>query len=437
MKQKLIFLIAFLPTLLFSQHSINGTFSPATDYTYAFLYHSTAKSSDYIDRSQINEDGSFSIVLDSSASAGIYKIVYALPPEDNNFDFIYNGKEDVSLTFSVDDGLVFTASNENKLWSSYTKSMELVNMTISNFYAQESKDKKAFKDIFKTLKDTQDAYEEASDSTMVSVFIKANRMYIPEEFEDISTYSSNLKDSYLKHVDFSNHLLQSSDFLVDRVLAYVFGMTEDTTNENYKKDIDTLVKEIGDDNYQIKTILLELIWSRFTQQENEVVANYIADTYLLDLATQTHYIELTEQLVAYKNNSIGMIAQDFDLVITNDNKKITTTLHGLDIAEQYLVIFWSSTCGHCLEELPKVKSLLKDQPNLKVIAFGLENDAENWEKEIVNYPNFIHVLGLEKWNNPIIKKYGITSTPSYFLLDKDKKIIAKPYDVEALEKLFE
>jgi thiol-disulfide isomerase/thioredoxin len=435
--KKLIILIILLPTFLFAQHSINGTFSPATDYTYAFLYHSTPKSSNYVDRSQINEDGSFLIALDSSASAGIYKIVYALPPEDNNFDFIYNGKEDVSLTFSVDDGLVFTASNENKLWSSYTKSMELVNMTISNFYAQESKDTKAFKDIFKTLKDTQDAYEEASDGTMASIFIKANRMYIPEEFEDISMYSSNLKANYLKHVDFSNHLLQSSDFLVDRVISYVFGMSADTNNENYKKDIDTLVIEIGDDNYQIKTILLEMIWSRFTQQKNEVVANYIADTYLLDLAKQTNYIELTEQLVAYKNSSINMIAQNFDLVITNGNKKITTTLHGLDIAEQYLVIFWSSTCGHCLNELPKVKSLLKEKPNLKVIAFGLENDDENWQKEIVNYPNFIHVLGLDKWDNTIVKKYGITSTPSYFLLDKDKRIIAKPYDVEALGKLFE
>ena len=116
-------------------------------------------------------------------------------------------------------------SNENKLWSSYTKSMEMVNNAISNFYSKESTDENAFKDIFKTLKETQDAYENASKGTLVLTFIKANRPYIPTGFEDVSTYSKNLKQTFLQQVDFENSLLQSSDFLTDRVMAYVFGMS--------------------------------------------------------------------------------------------------------------------------------------------------------------------------------------------------------------------
>jgi hypothetical protein len=67
----------------------------------------------------------------------------------------------------------------------------------------------------------------------------------------------------------------------------------------------------------------------------------------------------------------------------------------------------------------------------------LEDEAENWQKEIKNYPNFIHVLGLEKWNNSIVNAYSINATPSYILLDKDKKIIAKPYDFEALNEILQ
>jgi len=52
---------------------------------------------------------------------------------------------------------------------------------------------------------------------------------------------------------------------------------------------------------------------------------------------------------------------------------------------------------------------------------------------IAEYPDFIHVLGLGKWDNPTSNAYGIESTPSFFLLDKDKKIIAKPYDAVALK----
>ena len=428
--------MALLPTLLWSQHKVEGTFTPAEEFTYAFLYHATPTGSDYIDRAKLEADGSFSIVLDSTATPGIYKIVYALPPEDNNFDFIYSGTEDIALNFSLDEGLEFTESNENKLWSSYTKSMELVNMTISNFYTKESTDEVAFTDIFKTLKDTQNAFEDASKGTMANVFIKANRPYVPESFEDISTYSKNLKQTYLTNVDFSNPLLQSSDFLIDRVLAYIFGMSASTDNATFKKDVDDLVTIIGEEQLQIKTLLLELIWSRFTQQDNEAVANYISDTYLHELAQQIEYPELADALRVYKNNSIGSTAFNFDLALTKNGKTETTTLHGLESAEHYLVIFWSSTCGHCLEELPQVKELLMSQSNLKVIAFGLEDDAENWQKEITNFPDFIHVLGLQKWENTVAHEYGVKSTPSYFLLDKDKNIVAKPYDLEALKKLF-
>lgn len=436
MKYLYVFLL-FIPLSLFSQHSINGTFSPASDYTYAFLYHATPTGSDYVDRAQIDEAGNFTIPLDSSATAGIYKIVYALPPEDNNFDLIYNGKESISLTFSTEKGLEFTDGIENKLWSSYTNSMEMVNMTISNYYTQESKDEKAFHDIFKTLKDTQVAFEEASKGTMAATFIKANTPYIPESYEDVSTYSSNLKRTFLSNVDFSNDLLQSSDFLVDRVMAYVFGMSANTSNNTYKQDVDQVVSHIAETDLDIKIMLLELIWSRFKNMNNPEVANYISEKHLLKLAEEGNYLSLKESLETYENNLIGKKAQNFDLAITKNEETITTTLHDLDIAEAYLVIFWSSTCGHCLDELPKVKTMLAKKPNTKVIAIGLEDGPEGWQKAIANYPDFIHVLGLGKWENPISNAYGVGATPTYILLDTNKTIIAKPYDIEALEKVLE
>ncbi|MEY8849663.1 TlpA family protein disulfide reductase [Psychroserpens sp. XS_ASV72] len=432
--KNILFLFSLIPLCMFSQHSINGTFSPATDYTYAFLYHATPTSTDYVDRAQIDAEGNFSIAMDSKISSGIYKIVYALPPEENNFNFIYNGKESVTLTFSTEKGLTFTDSKENKLWSSYTNSMEMINQTISNYYTQESTDKKAFKDIFKTLKDTQLAFEETAKGTLASTFIKANAPYIPNEYEDLSTYSSNLKRTFLDHVDFSNYLLQSSDFLIDRVLAYVFGMTANTSNEVYKNDVDTVASKIPDGELELKTMLLQMIWNRFKSMENPEVANYIADRYLIALSKATNQNALTDQLISYKNNAIGKIAQNFDLPITKDGVTTTSTLHELDVANQYLIIFWSSTCGHCIDELPKVKTLMATKPDIKVIAIGLEDDEFNWKDAISHFPDFIHVLGLGKWDNPISNAYGVSATPTYLLLDKNKTIIAKPNDYEALEK---
>lgn len=436
--KKLLFLFALLPTALISQQSVQGTFSPAENFTYAFLYKANPTTLNYLNRGKIADDGSFKIELDSTVSAGMYKIVYGLPQEENNFDFIYNGQEDVVLSFSLDEGLEFKESSENKLWASYTNSMELINMTISNFYTQESTDKTAFKDIFKTLKDTQEAFEEASKGTLAATFIKANRPYIPTEYEDVTTYSNHLKSTFLKNIDFGNPLLQSSDFLTDRVMAYVFGMSANNRNEDYKQHIDDIVATIGEENALIKTSLLETIWRKMIEMENTEVSNYISNAYLMKLANKTGDKTLYQEIITYKNSTVGTKAQDFPITYENDGKPVNTRLHELSGVNHYLLIFWSSTCSHCLSELPMVKTYLEAIPkDLKVIAFGIEDQKENWQKTITQFPNFIHVLGLEHWNNPIVKAYGIQSTPSYFILDKDKNIVAKPKDLEALKSTVE
>ena len=426
--KKLLATLFILPLITFSQ-TVKGTFTPAADYSYAFLYQATPEGANYINRGQLDSTGSFEIPLDSTVTPGIYKIVYATPPEENNFDFIYDGKETVAFNFNFDEGVDFTKSEENKLWTSYLKSIDVVNMTISNYYSKENADKEGFNAIFKTLKDTQLGYEELANGKLVSAFITANRPYIPAQYEDIGTYSNNLKQQYLSQIDFSNYLLQSSSFLIDRVTAYVFNIVQNPSDETYKQHVDEVAVAISNDNPIIKTSLLEVIWQRFVTLENHDLANYVTETYLLDLANATNNKVLAETITSYKNTSIGTKAPDFDILI--DSNK--TSLHQLEGAEHILVIFWSSGCGHCLNELPKVKELVTKKPNLKVVAFGLEENDIKWSEEIKNYPNFTHVIGLGKWDNPIVKTYGIAATPMYFLLGKDKIITEKPYTIEDLE----
>ena len=426
--KNLLILLFTLP-LTISAQMVKGTFSPVEDFTYAFLYQATPEGANYVNRGQLDGAGNFEIPLDSTVTPGIYKIVYAVPPEENNFDFIYDGKETVEIKFSYEQGVEFTKSEENKLWSSYLKSMAMVNQTISNYYAKEKDDKEGFNSIFKVLKDTQIAYEESANGKLVSAFIIANRPYIPAQYEDLSTYSKNLKEHYFSQIDFSNYLLQSSSFLVDRITGYVFNMVENPSDETYKSHVDDIASAINDKDLIIKSSLLEILWQRFVSMDNHEVANYITEKYLLDLANKTENKVLAETISSYKNTSIGTKAPDFEITL-NDK---TTSLHQLNGAKNYLLIFWSSGCGHCLAELPKVKALMANKPNLKVIAFGLEEDKVRWSEEIKNYPNFTHVIGLGKWDNPIVRTYGVAATPMYFLLSSSKIIMAKPYEYEDLE----
>ena len=105
--------------------------------------------------------------------------------------------------------------------------------------------------------------------------------------------------------------------------------------------------------------------------------------------------------------------------------------------EEYIIMFWSSGCSHCLDEIPKIYQLAKTlgPEKLKVIAVGLEDEPYKWRNITMDMPELIHVLGLGRWENSIGNQYDVSATPTYFILDKDKNIMAKPETIEDVQAL--
>jgi len=439
MLKRIVALAVLLPNIFFGQHTIKGTFSPAEDYNVALLYKVTPTLSEYITNAEI-KDGILEFKLDSTATKGMYRIVYAIPQEDYNFDVIYNGKEDIVLTFNSETGVNFQSSSENKLLASYTNSMSMITHSIGNFYREETKDTIALKSIFKTQREAQSSFEALAKETIALHFIKANRPYIPETFEDVKTYVDHLKTHYFDYVDFNNETLQSSNFFEERMLNYVYGISSNDEDEvvNYKNNIDIFCDAMKNAPNETKRVLLVDLWQQMIDLGFENVANYISDSYLIDVAKKLNDKTLVEGLTLFKNTSIGNKAPDFSFEIEKDSKKIITKLSALNIAESYIVVFWSSTCSHCLDEIPDLQTFLKSQDTkkLKVIAIGLEEEPYKWKDLTYDFPEFIHVYGEGKWDNPIGDSYGVTSTPTYFILNKAKEIIEKPENFEALKVFF-
>lgn len=440
MLTRIVAFILLLPSILLAQHSIKGTFSPAKDYTVALLYKATPTVSQYVTNAEINEDGSFEIKLDSTAKKGIYRLVYGAPQEDYNFDIIYNAKEDIALTFNSETGVAFQSSLENKLLASYTNSMSMITHSIGKFFREQSTDTLALLSIFKTQRDTQLNFENTTKGSIAFHFIKANTPYTPEGFEDVNTYIHNLNAHYFDHVDFNNKTLQSSSFLEERMLNYVFGMEVKSENEVdcYIKNIEIFCTKIKKTPEKVKRILLLSLWEQMVDLNHASVANYIAETYLMDIAVSLNDQELLYELLNFANTSIGRVAPDFSIKLVKDKKTTITKLSELDIAENYILTFWSSSCSHCLMEIPQLQTFIKTlkQNKVKVIAIGLEKTSTKWKALIKELPSFIHVYGAGKWDNEIGNSYNVTATPSYFILDKTKHIIAKPNDINAIKKHF-
>ena len=134
------YLLLLFPSLLMAQNSIKATFSPAEDYRWAILYENSPTGNIYVAQGKI-EEGTVEFLLDSTKKEGVYKLVYAAPQDEYNFDIIYNGNENIELSFTKDTGVIFQQSSGNLLLNSYLRSMATIGKEIEGFYVNKRSDK--------------------------------------------------------------------------------------------------------------------------------------------------------------------------------------------------------------------------------------------------------------------------------------------------------
>ena len=432
MKFKCIFyLLVMIPSLLISQNTIEATFIPEEDFTWGILYKNSPTGTKYVAQSKFVE-GHLVFKLNEKATKGIYKLVYAVPQNEYNFDLIYNGKEDIELKFNLNDGAIFLKSSENILLISYLSELTSLGKLLEVEFSKNQINRKAITTIFDTQRELQITYEEKSKGMLVNHFIKANKPYIPSKYEPKSSYIKNQNAGYFENIDFSDEILQSSSLLLDKSLAYISSVVNKgfIKQKNYNYNIDKVVAKTKITNPDFQKVFLAKMWEKFVSYNQIKSANYLAEKYLIPLANQQNDTSLALKLTQFKNLSIGNSAPDFILDESSQKK-----LSALDVAENYILVFWSSGCSHCLKELPQLHSL-SDKLNstkYKVVAVGLEENYANWSNEVKKFPNFINAIKLQKWNNKVVKDYALTSTPTYFVLDQDKKFKFKPEGLKDLK----
>lgn len=429
--KNILFLLLLFPAFLFSQHTIKVTFSPAKDFTWAVLYKNSPTTTKYIAQSRI-VDGNLVLKLDEKATKGIYKLVYAVPQNDYNFDIIYTGEEDIELTFNLEDGAVFQKSSENIMLNTYLTEMALLGKELETKFLKDNADTTIVTAVFTKQKELQNTYEKKSEGMLVQHFIKANKPYISNEYETPSNYIKSLITNYFQSINFGDEVLQSSNFLIEKSLAFITGVvTEGLTQErSFNINVDKVAAQIETLDPNFQKYFLGKLWQKLVNYNLIGSANYLAERYLIPIGNQLDDKALVLKLTQFKNLSIGSPAPDFSLDEGNTKK-----LSELDVAENYILAFWSSGCSHCLKEIPLLHEISQElnSTKYKVIAVGLEEDTFKWENETIKLPNFINVIKLKKWDNTIVADYALTSTPSYFVLDRDKKFLAKPENFEELK----
>ena len=386
--------------------------------------------------------GTFSFNLPKAAKSGTYRVTYQLQGA-GSLDFIFN-KENIRFTFNPDypaATVLYADSKENIIYRQYPEEVAQKQQRLDSIQIAVLRNKVLILDAeyqkaHAALTALQNQFLTRTKGMYVQPFVKASMRNNPLEIiKTPQKYMSNMTTTFFDNLDFSNKTLINSSFLTNRVLDYVFYINysddEAIQNNLFRKSITLVLSKIADAKYKKEMIVF--LMEKFEASRNlEIIDSLLENDYkkLPKKVQNQEFITAKKKLFSAE---IGRIAPDFSWP---ENGK-TIQLSSLKSSDNYLLLFWSTECSHCLIEVPQLYTYLQENKKVKVIAFGMEKNDSKWKKMRLKFPKWQHVLGLNKWENETARTYNINTTPSYFVLGKEKKIIGKPNLLKDLKTFLE
>ncbi len=385
---------------------------------------------------------------------GIYLVVL---PSHTYFEIVVNEQKFSIETDTIDfvESMKITGSLENKLFNDHQKFIIAKTKYSQTLKAKmdankDNKDsvayyKKAITDVDKEVKDYRIKLMNDYPQTFMAKIIKT--MSEPEVPEAPKDEKGNVTDSTFQFRYYKAHFLDNVDFSDDRLLRTPLLQTKIKTYtqqltvplpDSIIPSVDTIIEKSRANKEVFKYSVATL--ANYYETSNimgyDKVFVHIAEKYYLSndayWADSTLKAKIHERVMKIKPNILGEKA--YNLVMPDTG----FVMHSLqDIKEKFTILaFWDPTCSHCKHEIPLL-SAFRDSArehgiSVEVFSVGIESDIELWKKFIRdNKLKWINVSDL--YNNTNFRNYyDIYSTPVIYLLDEQKRIIAKRLDTEKI-----
>ncbi|MDX2432911.1 MAG: TlpA disulfide reductase family protein, partial [Bacteroides sp.] len=213
--------------------------------------------------------------------------------------------------------------------------------------------------------------------------------------------------------------------IVDYLSLYsVDSLSVEQQEERFVEAIDRLMMHVSP-LPELRSFAVEFLLEGFELLGMEQVQIHLAENYL-DESCESDLAELVRtRMDGYKKMLVGANAPDFS-VQDVEGKSITLS----DLPNPYtLLMFWSSTCGHCREMMPDLERwyLEENHIDLEVLAISIDSSELLFEKYIEEEQMpWITIHESLGWQGNLAAQYFIYATPTLFLLSKEGTILARP-----------
>lgn len=249
------------------------------------------------------------------------------------------------------------------------------------------------------------------------------------------------KDHFFDNIDLSDERFVRTPILQPKIERYIEQLTVQAP-DSIIKSADYLIAQTGDMYECFKNMLISITQKYEKSQVMciDEVTYHLYKTYFLDsnrvdwISKETRE-KIEKEVWKIHYNICGKKSYPLNIA---DTAGVMHNLHSIT-NEYTLVVFWSATCGHCKKTMPKLHEKYigdwKEKFDLEIYTVHID-DNDKALKDFIKK----HNLSWITVNDPDDKShfrqaYNIYSTPVFYLLDKDKKIIAKRIDIETTEKI--
>ena len=252
------------------------------------------------------------------------------------------------------------------------------------------------------------------------------------------------KNHYWDFVDFNDETIIRTPFFIPKFEKYISDIVIQNPDTLSYESIKIIEKARGNIQAFAYMVNYMLIYNEKTKLMGmDKIFVDIGKKYYVTgeaiWADSAYTAKVVEKVFRTEPNLIGQKAPAINGVYTTDDK--TVNMYDID-AEYLIIIFWEPSCGHCKTELPRLyniyNDLLKKGVDIEVFAMLGDKDTTKWK-------NFIKEKDIKDWVNVWDKHwstnfkifYDVYSTPTIYVLDREKKIIAKRITSEQVKGFIE
>ena len=433
----------------------------------AYLTYYYGKNINIEDSAIISDNGVAVFEKNEKLLPGVYSIVF--PGKNKLFDFLVGKEQEISIKADTTDLInktTVTGSKENILFQQYQKFVAAkgVNLQaeINSYKASKTKSdsllhEKNYNDFNKELNDYRDKIINENPQSMLAALLTSMK-----EPKVLIAKPVTREDSVNNYNYYKQHYWDGITFMDDRIIRTPFFLPK---LEKYFREV---LSPAPDSIIQESDYLL--LRARTAPEMYKFLLNWLTDEYIYPkyMGQDAVFVHLFEkyhskgvsswlnekQMTVISNraymlmsNLIGQQAANLEMV---DSSGKSRALYEVE-APFTIVCFWDPTCSHCREEVPQLDSMYKakwQKEGVKIYGVLTETKEQSKWKEFMiknNLQSWINVYQTDQQKKieedakkPSYKQlYDVTQTPTLYLLDKDKRIIAKKLTWQQMDDLLQ